>query len=33
MRERAAELGGSFSIEAVEDGGTRVLASLPVGKR
>ena len=28
MRERAAELGGSFEIEAVPSGGTRVRASL-----
>ena len=30
MRERAAELGGSFGVETVPDGGTRVYASLPV---
>jgi signal transduction histidine kinase len=29
MRERAAELGGSFEIETVPSGGTRVRASLP----
>lgn len=29
MRERATELGGSFQIEAVPSGGTRVRASLP----
>jgi signal transduction histidine kinase len=30
MRERASELGGSCRIEANENGGTRVLAYLPV---
>jgi signal transduction histidine kinase len=30
MRERAAELGGSFEIEHQRDGGTRVLVGLPV---
>ena len=31
MRERAAELGGRLSIEPGRDGGTRVLAHLPLG--
>ncbi len=31
MRERATELGGSFEIEAVDSGGTRVRACLPCG--
>jgi two-component system NarL family sensor kinase len=31
MRERAAELGGTCLIEALSQGGTRVLASLPLG--
>jgi signal transduction histidine kinase len=31
MRERAAELGGTCVIEALPKGGTRVLASLPLG--
>jgi two-component system NarL family sensor kinase len=31
MRERAAELGGTCLIEALPQGGTRVLASLPIG--
>ena len=30
MRERAEELGGTWSIEPVESGGTRVLARLPL---
>jgi signal transduction histidine kinase len=30
MRERAAELGGSFTVERVSSGGTRVWAHLPV---
>jgi signal transduction histidine kinase len=30
MRERAAELGGSCTIESASDGGTRVLARLPL---
>jgi two-component system NarL family sensor kinase len=30
MRERATELGGTFAIETPIDGGTRVVASLPV---
>jgi signal transduction histidine kinase len=29
MRQRAQELGGTCTIEAVEPGGTRVLARLP----
>jgi signal transduction histidine kinase len=32
MRERAEELGGKFSVESPPEGGTRVLACLPVGK-
>ena len=32
MRERAAELGGTCSIEAVVTGGTRVCAQLPLPK-
>ena len=31
MRERAAELGGELSIETRPEGGTRVLARLPLG--
>ena len=30
MRERAAELGGSCVVEQASDGGTRVLARLPL---
>jgi len=30
MRERAAEMGGRFSVESRPDGGTRVLARLPL---
>ncbi|MDT4904085.1 MAG: hypothetical protein QOH52_2101 [Pseudonocardiales bacterium] len=30
MRERAAELGGTFVIETPPDGGTRIVATLPV---
>jgi signal transduction histidine kinase len=30
MQERAAELGGTFSIQAEENGGTRVEARLPL---
>ncbi|MBA2453547.1 MAG: GAF domain-containing sensor histidine kinase [Chloroflexia bacterium] len=30
MRERAAELGGTCSVESLESGGTRIAASLPV---
>ena len=30
MRERAEELGGSFSLEAATGGGTRVQARLPL---
>jgi signal transduction histidine kinase len=33
MRERAAELGGSFAIEAPRAGGTRLVARLPIGLR
>jgi len=29
MRERAEELGGTWTIEPVKSGGTRVLAQLP----
>jgi signal transduction histidine kinase len=32
MRERAAEMGGSFRVEAAAGGGTRVLAVLPRGE-
>jgi signal transduction histidine kinase len=32
MRERAEELGGSFMIERCVDGGTRILAHLPIGE-
>jgi signal transduction histidine kinase len=32
MRERAEELGGKFSAESPPEGGTRVLARLPLGK-
>ena len=32
MRERAEELGGSCVIERCVDGGTRVLAHLPIGE-
>ena len=31
MRERAAELGGTCVIETLPQGGTRVLARLPLG--
>jgi signal transduction histidine kinase len=31
MRERAAELGGTCAIEALPEGGTRVLARVPLG--
>jgi signal transduction histidine kinase len=31
MRERAAELGGACTIEAVAEGGARVVACLPIG--
>ena len=31
MRERAAELGGTCVIEALPQGGTRVLVRLPLG--
>ena len=33
MRERAAELGGTFSVEPSVDHGTRVLAKLPLRDR
>ena len=33
MRERVAELGGSFTIESPPEGGTRVRATLPIGPR
>ncbi|HEX6304626.1 MAG TPA: GAF domain-containing sensor histidine kinase [Anaerolineales bacterium] len=33
MRERAAELGGSFTIEGISGGGTRVRAQLPINQR
>ena len=33
MRERVAELGGSFTIESPAEGGTRVLAFLPASSR
>lgn len=33
MRERAAELGGTLSVEPGADGGTRVLAKLPLRNR
>jgi two-component system NarL family sensor kinase len=32
MRERAAELGGWCTVEALPSGGTRVLAYLPLGR-
>ena len=32
MRERAAELGGSCTVEALASGGTRVRAYLPCGR-
>ncbi len=32
MRERAAELGGSFNVERLSAGGTRVVARLPVAR-
>ena len=32
MRERAAELGGSCTVEALQSGGTRVRASLPCSR-
>jgi signal transduction histidine kinase len=31
MRERAAEVGGDVAIEPRPEGGTRVLARLPLG--
>ena len=33
MRERASELGGTLSVEASPEGGTRVLAKLPLRER
>ena len=33
MRERAEELGGTFAIEPIPGGGTRVRAQLPLGSR
>jgi two-component system NarL family sensor kinase len=33
MRERVSELGGNFAIESPPEGGTRVLATLPIGPR
>lgn len=33
MRDRVSELGGSFAIESSPEGGTRVLATLPLGPR
>jgi signal transduction histidine kinase len=30
MRERAEELGGTLTIEPIREGGTRVLARLPL---
>lgn len=33
MRERAAELGGSFLVESAPGGGTRVIAELPLEER
>ena len=32
MRERAAEVGGEVAIERRPEGGTRVLARLPIGR-
>ena len=32
MRERAAELGGSCTIESVPGGGTRIVVRLPLGE-
>ena len=32
MRERVEELGGTLAVEAIPDGGTRVLARLPTAK-
>jgi signal transduction histidine kinase len=31
MRERAAELGGDLTVEARPEGGTRVVARIPIG--
>lgn len=33
MRERVSELGGSCTLESIPKGGTRVLATLPIGPR
>jgi len=33
MRERAEELGGTLAVEAGSEGGTRVLARLPLPAR
>jgi signal transduction histidine kinase len=33
MRERAEELGGAFTIGALPEGGTRLLARLPLPTR
>jgi two-component system NarL family sensor kinase len=33
MRERAEELGGALSVEPVPEGGTRVVARLPISHR
>ena len=32
MRERAAEVGGDVAVERRPEGGTRVLAHLPIGR-
>jgi nitrate/nitrite-specific signal transduction histidine kinase len=32
MRERAEELGGTWTIEQIESGGTRILARLPYAR-
>jgi len=32
MRERAAELGGDVAVERRPEGGTRVVARLPLGR-
>jgi signal transduction histidine kinase len=33
MRERAEELGGTLAVETLPEGGTRVLARLPLSQR
>jgi signal transduction histidine kinase len=33
MRERAEELGGSFTVEALPNKGTRIVAVLPLKRR